>query len=417
MIAAMLAQAPPPAPTPSQVDAATIFYFTLIFIFLSAIVTAVVTKWWRDKCLKFFNRYHVTVEKFRGHTTWGQLKVFPTGLEVMFDHPYCDRHGRLKRSSLLYQTDVENTILAILRYHDELSEKDQKRRLRQVRRSFNPGPIRRMWRSVRNFVNTLRDAFNAAIGAVVGQYSRVNPANAVLSTQAASVTQIGQTLLGRLANAYEPLLEQYLGQPVILDVVDPINPNNATVEFTGFLADYTQQWIAIFNVEHTTERELRIELPNQTSGDVLPPLPGPPPPGAPAPVLPPPLKLEEGLAVRIDGLRMKIQNTLPHPVVVRRIERSGFQPVDIGMVIATNGTLDLPARDAAGGTLVVEVIRCLDVVAARKFAVIRHAGEFSERKGLTDDLNFDQIPFIPTIMDAFTRRTQQKDEDLTGDVT
>jgi hypothetical protein len=49
---------------------------------------------------------------------------------------------------------------------------------------------------VRNLINTLRDAFNAAIGAVVGQYQRMNPASAVLATQAGSVTQIGQTLLG-----------------------------------------------------------------------------------------------------------------------------------------------------------------------------------------------------------------------------
>ena len=68
------------------------------------------------------------------------------------------------------------------------------------------------------------------------------------------MTQIGQTLLGKFAaNAYEPLLEQYIGQPVILDVVDPINPNNATVQYAGYLADYTRQFIAVFNVDHATE--------------------------------------------------------------------------------------------------------------------------------------------------------------------
>ena len=76
-----------------------------------------------------------------------------------------------------------------------------------------------MRRGFRNFVNTLRDAFNAAIGAVVGQYQRMNPGSMIVGTQGQSVTQIGQTLLGKFAaNAYEPLLEQYIGQPVILDV-------------------------------------------------------------------------------------------------------------------------------------------------------------------------------------------------------
>ena len=59
------------APSPS-----TIFYLSLLFIFLTAIITTVVTKWARDKCLKFFSQYHVTLERTRGQTAWGTLKVF-----------------------------------------------------------------------------------------------------------------------------------------------------------------------------------------------------------------------------------------------------------------------------------------------------------------------------------------------------
>src|SRR5687768_13120097 len=50
-----------PAPTDAGPNAATVFYITLLFIFLTAIITTVVTKWARDKCLKFFNGYHVTL--------------------------------------------------------------------------------------------------------------------------------------------------------------------------------------------------------------------------------------------------------------------------------------------------------------------------------------------------------------------
>ena len=32
-------------------------------------------------------------------------------------------------------------------------------------------------------------------------------------------------------------------------MADPINPNNATVQYAGYLADYTQHFIAVFNVE------------------------------------------------------------------------------------------------------------------------------------------------------------------------
>jgi len=186
----------------------------------------------------------------------------------------------------------------------------------------------------------------------VAQYQRVNPASTVFSTQAGAVTNIGQTLLGKFANAYEPLLEQYIGQPVILEVADPINPNNESREYAGYLADYTQQYIAVFNVEHDMGEEIVLALPNVEAGDLLPPLPPPPPPGAPAIVLPPPVTHSGGIVVRLDGPRMKIQNLSAEPVLVRRLEREGFEPIQFGMLIPPNGTLDLPARDARGGKLI-----------------------------------------------------------------
>jgi hypothetical protein len=389
--ASPLAQAAAPS-------ASTLFYLTLLFIFLTAIITTVVTKNARDKCLKFFNHYHVTLERLRGQTSWGSLRVFSSGVEIVYDHPYTDHRGRRKTSYLMYQQEIDQQLLSVLRYHDELDAEHQKRRLKQVHRTFNPGPLKRFARSLRNFVNTLRDAFNAAIGAVVGQYQRMNPGSMIIGTQGQSVTQIGQTLLGRFANAYEPLLEQYIGRAVILDVADPINPNNATVQYAGYLADYTQQFIAVFNVEHRTAEEATIDLPDAEWGDPLPPLPGPPPPGAPAPALPPALKAEHDLAVRLDGPRVKIMNTRHEPVVVRRLERAGFEPLVLGMVIPPSGTLDLPARDARGGRLFLEFVRCLDVVAPRKFATVRHAGELSDRRGLVDELHLARLPLVPLIL-------------------
>jgi len=267
-------------PAQSAPSAATLFYLTLLFIFVTAILTTVVTKWSRDKCLKFFHHYHVTLERLRGQTSWGKLRVFSSGVEIVYDHPYVDHRGRRKTSYLMYQQELDQQLLSVLRYHDELDAEHQRRRLKQVHKTFNPGPAKRFGRSVRNFVNTLRDAFNAAIGAVVGQYQRMNPSSVIIGSQGQSVTQIGQTLLGRFANAYEPLLEQYIGRAVILEVADPLNPNNAVQEYTGYLADYTQQFIAVFNVEHRTSEEATIDLPDVEWGEPLPPLPLPPPPGA-----------------------------------------------------------------------------------------------------------------------------------------
>jgi len=405
---AFLAQAaapptPGPAPTSSALtggpSAANIFYLTLLFIFLTAIITTVVTKWARDKCLKYFHGFHVTLERTRGQTTWGQVRVFATGVEIIYDHPFVDPRGRRKTSYMLYGPDFDQQLLGLFRYHHELDDRQKILRDEQIDATFNPGPLRRMWRSVRNFVNTLRDAFNAAIGAVVSQYQRANPTSAVMATQGTQVTQIGQTLLGKFAgNAYEPVLEQYIGRPVIVDVVDPLNPNNAIVEYTGYLVDYTAQFLAVFNVEHTSGEVVTVLLPDVEEGPPLPPLPNPPPPGVPMPPLPPPEKVEHKLEVRIDGLRMKVQNTRHDPVIVQRLERDGFEPVEFGNVIPPMATFDLPARDARGGRLIVELVRMLDVVAPRKFATIRHAGELVERRGFVDELHLRQLPLVPKVL-------------------
>ena len=403
MIAAFLAQNPPPTPSPNTgANAATVFYITLLIIFLTGIVTTVVTKWARDKCLKYFHGFHVTLERARGQTTWGLVKIFATGVEITYDHPYVDAHGLKKTSYMLYGPDFEQQLLALFRYHHELDDAQQKRRDAQIRSTFNPGPLKRMWRSVRNFVNTLRDAFNAAIGAVVSQYQHANPSSAVLSTQGGNVTQIGQTLLGKFAgNAYEPLLEQYIGRAVMVDCVDPINPNNAIVEYTGYLVDYTAQFLAVFNVQHSTGERFEVTLPDVEQGPPLPPLPSPPPPGVPIPPLPPPEKIENEVAVRVDGLRFKVQNTRHDPVIVLRLEREGYEPVKFGNVIPPMATFDLPARDARGGRLVLECVRMLDLVTPRKFATIRHGGELVERRGFVDELHLRQLPLVPTVLNRF----------------
>lgn len=375
---------------PAGPSASAIFYWTLLFIFLTAVITTVVTKWARDKVLKFFDGYHVTIQRGRGLTLWGRLKVFSSGLEVVYDHPYIDNHGRQKNSYMFYQAEVEQQVLSIVRFHDELTPQMQQDRLKQIRRTFNPGFFRRAWRGLRNLINTLRDGFNAAVGAVVTQFQRTNPA-AVLATQSGAVTNIGQTILGRVANAYEPLLEQYIGRPVIIEVADAINPNNVVHEYVGYLADYTQQFVAVFSVDHPTGEKIEVTLPDVGEGDVMPPLPPPPPMGAPPPALPAPLAVEQGLAMRIDGKSLRIQNTRGQMLAARRLEREGGESLALKMVLPPMGTLILPARDARSGKLICEVIQAADLIAPRRFAIVRHAGHLLERRGL---IELDELPLV-----------------------
>jgi hypothetical protein len=113
----------------------------------------------------------------------------------------------------------------------------------------------------------------------------------------------------------------------------------------------------------------------------LPPLPPPPAPGAPAPMLPIALVKENGVEVRMDGARMKVQNARGELLAIVKLEKEGAEPQELGMILPPMGTLNLPARDARGGKLVCTVLRAVDIIAPRKFATVRHAGELVERAG------------------------------------
>src|SRR6478609_1150038 len=113
-------------------SAATVFYLTLLFIFLTAIITTVFTKWARDKCLKLFDGYHVTLERSRGQTIWGQLKAFSQGIEVVYDHPFVDPRGRKKTSYMIYGAELDTAMLSLFRYHEELSVEQRRNRKAQI---------------------------------------------------------------------------------------------------------------------------------------------------------------------------------------------------------------------------------------------------------------------------------------------
>ena len=112
----------------------------------------------------------------------------------------------------------------------------------------------------------------------------------------------------------------------------------------------------------------------------------------------------------MDGMRMKIQNTRYEPVCVRRLEREGFEPVNFGVVIPSMATIDLPARDARGAKLIVEPVRMLDVVAPRRFATIRHAGELVERRGFVEELHLRQLPLVPSLFDGFGHHKTESEQ-------
>src|SRR5210317_1476000 len=89
---------------------------TILFIILSAVVAAFIRGRKRDKCLKSFRMFMVTLEDTTGKTIWGTLRVEATGMELLYLQPHKDADGHIESSYLLYKYEYGN-ISAIIRYH------------------------------------------------------------------------------------------------------------------------------------------------------------------------------------------------------------------------------------------------------------------------------------------------------------
>lgn len=239
----------------------SVFLWTLLFIFLSAIVGAIISQRRRDRCLRMLDDYHVTLAMDSGRVIWGDLRVFPNGLRLQYDAAYRTAGGLIKSGYLLYGPEM-GKLLAICRYVGNLTNDERVKRHRQVMRRFKPGSLRRLWRSIRNLFSTVRDAFNQALSAFIGQVAKTSGSK-VVATQKGEMEKLGKSLLGVVGKAYEPMLEQLIGKPIVLELASPNDPDTENIEIAGYLAEYSDKYLAIFSITHDAVESFELAVPDQ----------------------------------------------------------------------------------------------------------------------------------------------------------
>ena len=210
---------------------------TVGFIFLAALVGTFVSRRTRDRCLRDFEGFQTTVELPGNKFLWGLLEVFPKSLHLVYGRAHQDVEGHVETSYLIL-TDELAKVVGLRRYHDELTAKNQERRRRDIQRTHKPSLMRRGRRKARNFVNTFRDAFAQSLGAAMAQAKK---GGSTVMAQDKQITQIGQTVLGSSANAFEPLLERYIDRRVVAEELR----DGEWVEYPGILKEYTADWIQL----------------------------------------------------------------------------------------------------------------------------------------------------------------------------
>jgi len=226
------------------------FAITIIFIVISAIVGMFVKGRKKDKCLKDFSQYIITLEKTDGKEIWGKLRVENTGLELVYEAAHKDDDGHIESSYIVYKQEYGN-IAGLLRYHNKLSQAGKKRRQKQLDRTYHPGFLRRLKRKIANIFRTVRDSVMEIVNMVISQAGKVGPAGSVLSSQGKYVTRMKQDVIGTVGTSYEPLLEKYIGHKVILELAR----EDKVLEYCGVLKDYTAEFIEIMDIDYAAANQ------------------------------------------------------------------------------------------------------------------------------------------------------------------
>ena len=232
-------------------DAATI---TILFIILSALVAVVLRKIKKDKCLKDFRDDIIILELLNGQQYRGELNLKSSGMQ--FNYPeVIEAENKLKFLSFLLYKNEYPDIQAVVRYHKDLTEEGKKLRKEDFRKTFQPSRWRKLRRSIFNFLKIIKDAVIEIINMMTSHLSKTTPVGAAISSNDSQVNKMKNEVYSLVETSYEPLLEDYIGERVILE----LKRGTDWVKYNGVLKDYTAEFIELIDVDYAPETSGKID--------------------------------------------------------------------------------------------------------------------------------------------------------------
>ncbi len=221
----------------------TVLLAAIGLIVLGTIVSAFLSGRSRDRCLKSFRDFMVTIVMEDGKRVWGHLALEASGLELEYAREYLD-DGHLETSYMLFKEEFSDVHL-FLRFHSDLTEKNKRRRIREVKTAYHPWPPRLFARKVRNVVNTCKDSILEVLGLVMSRAKTVNPAMASVGSQEKRVAGIARGVVSAIGRSYDPLLEKHIGRRVVLEIT---TDEGKMEEHVGIFKDYSSRFVQVMDV-------------------------------------------------------------------------------------------------------------------------------------------------------------------------
>jgi hypothetical protein len=255
-------------------------------------------------------------------------------------------------SHKIYQQDLAR-VLAIVRFFDELPPLEMKARLADVDKFFHPGFMRRSARGIGNFIAFAWDRVKQIANIITGYFTKGRSAEIQKLTTDAQGTAFAYT-----PRKYEALLENSIGYLVKLKV---ISPDGRIRNYRGVLKEYSDSFICVFNIFYRLPRAADYEKCNFLGLD----------PKAMFQVKGKPVERDQDIEVVCDGTVVELRNLSGHFIYLDKIEVDGQVMAGYRTLLGPDRSqrLDLQ-REFNKIRLVYEEAFPSDVVFPRKLAVV-----------------------------------------------
>jgi len=241
------------------------FWLPLLLLFLSALIGAVIKRRSCDHCLKKFENSKVSMQLGQNWVC-GTMEVFVQGIELRNSNQK-EWGGTPIHSHIIHAEELGKVSFIIRRappLDTKLGQVWQKDRKRLV----DPPLQDRLKRSVLNSFNMLRDSFGQAMKAIIGSMSK----DTRLGKAKDADKRFGEmqgNLTNMIPNAWEPILEKYLGNPI---AVERRTESELVLE-SGILEDYSSKYLLLrdvkFSLKITDPREDESSSLDDHACDVL----------------------------------------------------------------------------------------------------------------------------------------------------
>ena len=232
------------------------FGLTIVIIAATTLIASYIKRITKDKCLKDFEGYIVTLELADGKTYCGKLDVESTGIEIIYKEQSINE-GILEMTRILYK-DEFTEMDGLIRYHDELTEKGSRKRKVALDKTYHPGILKKMKRKIGNFFKLIKDALVEIANTVTGRLKTVAASDSLTGSDKYT-SKLNQELVNTIDASYDPLLEKYIGNIVLADIKRPDGIRRST----GILKEYTQNYIELLDVMYKGNRICDVVFPRR----------------------------------------------------------------------------------------------------------------------------------------------------------